>query len=235
MGTTTTFEGTFTLDKPLTEAQREYLVAFSEIAHYAHGRLDLEDLIEDHLREAVELPAGPGGAYVVSEEGDSRLGHPPGVPGAYCQWTPTEDGSGLEWDGGEKFYDWAEWLTYLVDNFLKPWGLVLNGRVAYQGEKAGDAGYLVCTNNMVEVKPLGSEGAVEGPSPEERAAMLRGDIDGLTNLFLPNDPGHRAIFLALCVNVMIAARSFTRKANLSDEAVADVALGMLAPLRRFRS
>jgi len=50
---------------------------------------------------------------------------------AYCQWRPTEDGMGLEWDGVEKFYDYVEWLEYLISHFIKPWGYTLNGSVAW--------------------------------------------------------------------------------------------------------
>jgi hypothetical protein len=31
----------------------------------------------------------------------------------YCQWIPTEDWAGIEWDGIEKFYRSKEWLVYL--------------------------------------------------------------------------------------------------------------------------
>lgn len=47
----------------------------------------------------------------------------------YCQWVPTEDGEGIKWDGGEKFYSYTKWLQYLIDNFLIPNGYVLNGEV----------------------------------------------------------------------------------------------------------
>jgi hypothetical protein len=49
----------------------------------------------------------------------------------YCQWMPTEDGTGLEWDGAEKFYDYVEWLEYMVSHFIKPWGYTLNGSVTW--------------------------------------------------------------------------------------------------------
>ncbi len=33
---------------------------------------------------------------------------------------PNEDGSGLDWDGTEKFYAAEEWMAYLIYHFLKP-------------------------------------------------------------------------------------------------------------------
>lgn len=75
-----------------------------------------------------------------------------GVPGYYCQWIPTEDGWGLEWDGGEKFYSYVEWLKYLIENFFVPWGIKLNGEIEWEGEESGDLGKIIVTNNVVEVK-----------------------------------------------------------------------------------
>jgi hypothetical protein len=34
----------------------------------------------------------------------------PGFPGFWCQWVPSADGCGIEWDGGEKFYAYDKWL-----------------------------------------------------------------------------------------------------------------------------
>lgn len=72
-----------------------------------------------------------------------------GKPGFWCQWRPTQDGEGLEWDGGEKFYNYTEWLNYIVENFLKPWGLTLNGTVHWRGEEFGDNGKIEVDNNVI--------------------------------------------------------------------------------------
>jgi len=64
-------------------------------------------------------------------------GKPDGFQCYYCQWVATDDGACIVWDGGEKFYCYVQWLLYLIDKYLKPWGYVLNGAVHWQGE--GDA------------------------------------------------------------------------------------------------
>ena len=74
---------------------------------------------------------------------------PTGQPGLWCQWVPSSDNQGLEWDGGEKFYSYTEWLKYLVKQFLAPWGYVLSGSVAWDGEDHSDRGTLVVRNNVV--------------------------------------------------------------------------------------
>ena len=62
---------------------------------------------------------------------------------------PTEDAAGLEWDGGEKFYDYVEWLQYLITNFYGPWGYTLNGQIAWSGENSGDVGRITVKDNVV--------------------------------------------------------------------------------------
>ena len=78
---------------------------------------------------------------------------PEGQPGLWCQWVPTEDLMGIEWDEGEKFYDYVAWLEYIVKHFLKPWGYVLNGEVDWGGEGCRygeeDRGTIYCVDNCI--------------------------------------------------------------------------------------
>ena len=72
-------------------------------------------------------------------------------PGLWCQWIPTEDGTAIEWDEGEKFYAYIEWIKYLLKHFLEPWGYVLNGDVRWNGEETDDMGIIRIENNRVGV------------------------------------------------------------------------------------
>lgn len=76
----------------------------------------------------------------------------PNMPGFWCQWTASDDGRYLMWDGGEKFYDYVEWLKYLIEHFIKPWGKTLNGEVEWYGEDREDIGKIVVKDNEVTVK-----------------------------------------------------------------------------------
>lgn len=73
---------------------------------------------------------------------------PAGYPDAYCQWEPTPDGTAIRWDGGEKFYEYEEWLRYICAR-LDEWGYKLNGRVPWAGEEVEDVGVLVVEDNRV--------------------------------------------------------------------------------------
>lgn len=117
------------------------------------GRFDLDRPLtrahEKTLREFADTRhEGPGGPW----------------PGIWCQWVPTEDGEGIQWDGAEKFYCYDEWLVYLIEHFLKPWGYVLNGKVSWEGENHSDVGVIYVKDNKVEA--VQSEITNPGPSWE---------------------------------------------------------------------
>jgi hypothetical protein len=158
MGYTTEFEGRFNLDRPLTEEQAAYLRMFSRTRRMARDA-SRTALRSDPTREAVDLPVGTEGEYFVGEDGWAGQDNGPDVvngnnapstqPGLWCQWVPTEDLAGIEWDGGEKFYRYEEWLRYIVENFLQPWGYTLNGEVTWEGEESDDTGTLYAIGNYV--------------------------------------------------------------------------------------
>jgi len=158
VGYTTEFDGRFNLDKPLTEAHAAYLRALAETRRMKRNP-ELCAKRPDPLREAVGLPVGEEGEYFVAAAGTMGQSHeddvveynwpPKTQPGLWLQWIPTKDLAGFEWDGTEKFYNYEEWLVYLVENFLKPWGYVLNGSVEWSGEEGTDNGYLLVEDNEV--------------------------------------------------------------------------------------
>jgi hypothetical protein len=152
MGYTTEFEGEVKFNKPLTVAQFKYLEAFAEVRHVKRDTKITEQL-EDKRRHAVGLQLGIEGAYFVGGEDDEGVidgNKPPvGQPDLYCQWVPTDDGQGLQWDGNEKFYGYVEWMQYLIKHFLAPWGIVANGEIKWHGEERKDFGVLEVKDNVV--------------------------------------------------------------------------------------
>lgn len=161
MGYHTDFYGEFNLDKPLTQAQKNYLNAFASTRRMARKQ-SIASKLDDPLRIAVQLPIGKEGGYFVGgkghagqDEDDSitEYNNPPrGQPSLWCQWVPSDDGTTIVWDGGEKFYEYTAWIEYLIEHFLKPWGYVLSGEVEWQGEERDDRGMIVVDNNVVKIK-----------------------------------------------------------------------------------
>ena len=169
MGYTTEFSGEFRLDRPLTEEQATYLRQFASTRRMSRREAVVSEM-PDPVREAVGLPLGPEGAYVVGgpgfmgQEVDASVASqnqpPSGQPSLWCQWTPTPDRAGLVWDGGEKFYHYAEWLEYLIKHFLAPWGYALSGTVKWAGEEPGDTGVIEVDNNHITARE-GEDGAAQ--------------------------------------------------------------------------
>lgn len=145
MGYTTEFEGRFDLNKKLDEETYNYLVKFAEIRHMKR------DLTRIMLKEDAEKYGVDGWRFVEDDDTSVVLVNTPpdGVPELYCQWVPTEDGLHIEWDGGEKFYSYVEWIEFLIKNILAPRGYVLNGEVHWEGEEDGDVGVIRITDNEV--------------------------------------------------------------------------------------
>lgn len=157
MGYTTDFIGEFELDKPLSEEHKAYLDRFANVRHF---KRDVNKLGNDPIREAVNLPVGDEGEYYVADDNqNTTLGHnsnynypPKSQPGLYCQWIPSEDGQYIQWDEGEKFYYYIEYLVYIRDHFLIPWGYNLNGEVQWQGEDPNDRGIIEVNDNNIRIK-----------------------------------------------------------------------------------
>ena len=174
MGYTIEYTGRFELNKPLTEEHANFLQDFAETRHYnrvwSHEEEDgrwfvdpegnMEPNFNDKEYQAV-LYARPYDhekrkAFELEKYGCIDLNEVnPGMPSFYCQWIPTEDREGIEWDGGEKFYNAEKWLRYIIENYLKPWGYVVNGTVEFkygEPEYNSNTGALHVSNNKVFVE-----------------------------------------------------------------------------------
>ena len=182
MGYTTDFVGDFEVTPPLSLEHAIYLACFSGTRRMERDAAKAAALPDPRRKAVGLPVGEHGSFFVGAEgfagqERDESVlngnGPPPGQPGLWCQWVPKkkagarglrlagwqdeeepEEGiyTHLGWDGGEKFYAYTEWLKYLVENFLGPWGYVLNGEVTWQGEERGDIGKIVMENNQISIK-----------------------------------------------------------------------------------
>lgn len=143
MGHTTEFKGSFKFDKPLSNKIRKFLKKLNETRR---------------VKRNVDLAYGVDGEFFVFDKGfvgqDNVVNHnePPSTqPSLWCRWKPNKEGTKLKWDGVEKFYDYTEWLVYIIDKILTPNGYTLNGKVKYWGELIAekDSGEIRVVNNVV--------------------------------------------------------------------------------------
>src|SRR5262249_21665389 len=143
MGYTTEFQGRFNINKPLDEETYTFLVKFSETRRMKRTGLGPE--------------FGVDGEFFVGGKGFMGQDHDPSIvdyneppktqPGLWCQWVPTEDRQHIEWNETEKFYNYVEWLEYLVAKILAPRGYSLSGEVTWQGEESSDKGMIIAKDN----------------------------------------------------------------------------------------
>lgn len=149
MGYTTEFKGHVTIVPPLNVEELTFLKKFNETRRMNRTK----------------------GPYFVDGTGYAGQGHdddiidfnepPEGQPGLWCKWEPTDDGTAIQWDGAEKFYDSDTWMKYLIDHFLRPGCVakaelpflqgnhIVNGEIQAQGEDPDDRWVLWVKNNIV--------------------------------------------------------------------------------------
>lgn len=105
------------------------------------------ELTVEEFRELEDLASEPWESDYYKKFAETR-------PDSYLQWEPTRDGTGLEWNGGEKFYNYIEWLEWLMTHFFEPKGIRCNGIVNWQGEEIGDLGKITVGNNVVTTEEI---------------------------------------------------------------------------------
>lgn len=140
MGYSTDFFGSFKLNKKLDGVTHKLLV---DLANTRRMKRDAN---------VVGHQYGVDGEFYVEDDSKGVLEHnyPPSTqPGLWCQWIPTLSGDEIVWDGNEKFYNYVEWLQYIVDKILKPKGYVLNGTIEYSGEEVDDRGEITVKDNKI--------------------------------------------------------------------------------------
>lgn len=178
MGYTTDFMGSLELTPNLNEKQTEYI---NRINGTRRMKRDINKLMEIYKGEhGNPFAKGKTAKDIYGHEGeffahdDGQFGQnqcpsiidyncPPGQqgyaqgevekgqPGLWCQWCITGDGKELEWDGGEKFYNYVAWLKYIIREFFIPWGIKANGEIEWQGEDRDDIGKIKVKDNEIFV------------------------------------------------------------------------------------
>jgi len=139
------FTGFFKLNKRLDEATFLFLKDLSSTRRMSRN---------------VDAAFGVEGEfYVHGNEYDSNIidrnSSPKTQPGLHCDWVPTKDYTGIEWNGTEKTYQPVEWIEYIISRVLSPRGYVLDGEVEYWNTNYhNDSSYIEICDNVVNGKRL---------------------------------------------------------------------------------
>lgn len=161
MGYSTDFFGSLEFNKPVAPWLMEYINKFSGTRRMKRDPEVIKSQFPNWGEMCFNGDLGEEGEYFIGgigcfgQDSDKSVldGNAPAKtqPGLWCQWIINESGC-LEWDGGEKFYNYEEWLEYLIDNFFEPLGYVLNGDIEWQGESYDDFGTIHVENNIIYMK-----------------------------------------------------------------------------------
>lgn len=162
MGYTTDFDGVLSFNKPVTEQLREYINRFSSTRRMPRSNEKIKEAYPNwrelcffgDLGEKGEYFAPISNCYGQDDDGTvlDYNGYKESVhPGLWCQWIINDDGN-LAWDDGEKFYNYEEWLNYLIERFFAPLGYVLDGEITWQGEASDDFGTIRVVDNVVTMQ-----------------------------------------------------------------------------------
>jgi len=148
MGYSTRFEGIIELDKPLDKETYTFLKKFS------NTRRMKRNLGPEYGVEGEYYVDGKGDYGQDREDNVVDYNAPPSTqPGLWCHWTPTKDKKGIKWDdGGEKFYEAAPWMDYILNKILAPKGYIANGTIEAQGEELADHWWLHVENNKISTE-----------------------------------------------------------------------------------
>ena len=158
MGYTTYFNGAFEFDKLVTDELRDYVNKFSSTRRMLRDNDKIKELFPNWRELCFNGELGKNGEYFVNDDGNCGQSKDGSIvnynssgnqPGLWCQWII--EGDKLVWDEGEKFYNYVEWLEYLIKHFFAPSDYVLNGTVYYEGEDSDDFGKIIVADNVVKV------------------------------------------------------------------------------------
>lgn len=140
MGYHTDFDGSIQIEPPLSAERIEFLTKFSQTRRM-------------HRTNGPHFVDGTGDMGQGQDPDILNYNQPdPSQPGLWCNWIPTEDGTAIEWDYGEKFYKAAVWMDYIIQNYIIPYGHVCNGVINACGEDPGDLWQIHVVNNVVTTK-----------------------------------------------------------------------------------
>ena len=161
MGYTTEFKGKFKLKFKDETKRKKVTELVNGLANTRRMQRDMRKL-ENFTEKEIKDFGDEGEFYFPTENskyynfaGQNRkdpsilnYNKPPkNQPGLWLQWVIT--GNILEWNGGEKFYYYTEWLNYLIKKIFEPNNVEISGTITYQGEEYEDVGKIEIVNGKV--------------------------------------------------------------------------------------
>lgn len=161
MGYSTEFSGVIEITPRLKNEDKEFLDKFFQIRHMKRDMSKLKGISKNVIKEF-----GKDGCFYLKDYDNFNeifddktiinVNNSGDMPSLWCDLEIVEKNGEtfIQWNGSEKTYGVNEengWFTWLIDNFFKPNGYVLNGEMTWQGEEDDDIGTIKIENNNVSL------------------------------------------------------------------------------------
>ena len=165
MGYNTEFLGSFKLNLPLDQKTADLI---NGITTTRRMKRDLNKIAkkENISNELALLKYGIDGEFYYDTNDFSNFGQtlddtvidsniPPSTqPGLWCQWYYYKENNTIEWDKGEKFYNYIEWIQYIIKKILVPRKYAINGEIEWVGDEDNDKGIIKIYNNDIFIEKI---------------------------------------------------------------------------------
>jgi len=160
MGYTTDFTGSININKKVDKSTKELLDGLSSTRRMKRNPEKLAIILGISEEECINKYGEDAKHYFDNSGNYGNLGQhmtddivnynypPANHPGLWCNWCLGENEQSIEWTGGEKFYEYIQWMKYIV-NELEMRGYTLNGSIQWEGEDERDKGCILVTDNNV--------------------------------------------------------------------------------------
>ena len=157
MGYSIDLDGKIKISPKLKDNDKEFLDKFFQIRHMKRDMTKLKDISENLIKEC-----GKDGCFYLKDYDGTddktiiNINDSGDMPSLWCGLEIVEENGEtfIQWNGSEKTYGVNVengWFTWLIDNFFKPCGYVLNGEMTWQGEEDDDTGTINIENNIVSL------------------------------------------------------------------------------------
>lgn len=160
MGYNTEFQGYFFINRPLDEDTQKIIKGLNYTRRVKRDPNKLAKELDITTEECIRL-YGKECEFYFNFDGDfgqSKTGgiidynSPPDCqPSIWCHWKYNKDYNSIEWDCGDKFYEYTDWIKYIIKEVLQPKDYKLNGTVDWIGEELDDRGKIIIKDNEVEI------------------------------------------------------------------------------------
>lgn len=125
----------------------EYFVKYDD----NFGQIEDDSIIDYNTPPGQISYRGNSNFHEIYIKNEEKIKNGECQPGLWCQWIINENNE-LEWDGGEKFYNYVEWLQYLINHFFSKWNVLLNGEIEWVGEDRDDLGKIIVKDNIIKIE-----------------------------------------------------------------------------------